>query len=246
MTIYDGIGTGYAERRREDPKIAAAITTALGDSASVVNVGAGAGSYEPRDREVIAVEPSTVMIAQRDPRRATAVVGRAEDLPLADASIDAAMTLLSLHHWESVDAGLREMQRVARRRIVILTIDPAVSGQTWLMADCLTEVAERDNATMPSPAAIAQTINGRVDVVPVPADCQDGFLLAFWAHPEWVLDPGARAATSGFALMPDTVVDRVTSAVAADLASGEWDRRYGHLRTLESYDAGLRLITADV
>ncbi len=246
MTIYDGIGTGYAERRREDPRIAAAITIALGDSASVVNVGAGTGSYEPRDREVFAVEPSTVMIAQRDPHRAPAVVGRAEDLPLADASTDAAMTLLSLHHWESVEAGLREMQRVARRRIVILTIDPTVSGEMWLMADYLTEVADRDHATMPSPAVIAQSINGRVEVVPVPADCQDGFLLAFWAHPEWVLDPAARAATSGFALMPGTVVDRVTSAVAAHLASGEWDRRYGHLRTLESYDAGLRLITADV
>lgn len=137
------------------------------------------------------------------------------------------------------------MQRVARQRIVILTIDPVVSGQMWLLADYLTEIRDSDMLTFPPPSAVAVALGGQVEAVPVPSDCADEFLLSFWAHPERVGDPAARAATSGFALLPQPVVDRVVNEVADDLATGTWDRRWGHLRTLTEYDAGLRLVVAD-
>jgi SAM-dependent methyltransferase len=244
VTCYDAIGIGYAQRRREDSRIAAPLWAALGGARSVVNVGAGTGSYEPLDRHVIPVEPSAVMLAQRPATHAPAIIGRAEDLPLADKSVDAAMVVLSLHHWEDQQAGLKELVRVTRDRIVILTIDPVVSGRMWLMADYLVEVAALDHEILPSPSEIAAQLGGRVDVVPVPADCTDAFLLAFWAHPERVLDAGARAATSGFARMPDHVVRRVVADVERDLAKGTWDRRYGYLRRLREFDAGLRIVTS--
>jgi SAM-dependent methyltransferase len=246
MATYDTIGAGYAGRRREDPRIAARLWAALGDARTVVNVGAGTGSYEPPDREVIPIEPSEVMIAQRPTSLAPARVGRAEMLPLEDKCVDAAMVVLSLHHWEDQDAGLAELIRVARRRIALLTIDPFASGRMWLMADYLVEVAALDHEIMPLPEAIAARLGGRVEVVPVPADCSDGMLLAFWPHPEWVLDSEARAATSGFARMPADVVDRVVRDVSRDLADGTWERRYGNLRGLEEFDAGLRLLTAEL
>ena len=246
MERYDSIGTGYTRRRREDPRIAQRLWAALGDAQSVVNVGAGAGSYEPLNRHLVAVEPSPVMIAQRPSHRVPGVLGCAEQLPLADQSVDAAMSVLSLHHWHDKQAGLDELLRVARRRIVILTIDPVISGQMWLMAGYLPEVAALDHRTQIPPDDIAGRLGGHVEVVKVPADCRDGFLLAFWAHPEWVLDNDARAATSGFARMPPSVVDRVVSAVDGDLASGTWDMRWGYLRTLSEFDAGLRLVVAEV
>lgn len=243
---YDTIGQGYGMRRREDPRIAAAVWEALGPVRSVVNVGAGVGSYEPAGCEVIPVEPSEVMVAQRESTLAPAIVGRAEALPLTDKSVDAAVAILSLHHWEDQEAGMAELVRVARQRIVILTVDPEVSGRMWLMAEYLTEVAALDREIFPPTDAIARRLGGRVQVVPVPADCEDGFLLAFWAHPEWVLDPAARAATSGFARMSEEVNRRVADDVARDLASGAWDSRHGQLRALSSYDAGLRLVVADL
>ena len=243
---YDVIGVGYADRRREDPRLADVVWRALGEGGSVVNVGAGAGSYEPVDRAVIAVEPSVEMIAQRPATRAPALSGWAEALPLDDDSVDAAMSVLSMHHWGDRERGLAEMMRVARSRVVILTVDPEVSGRMWLMADYLVEVAAMDREIFPAPDAIATRLGGRVELVPVPADCADGFLLAFWAHPEWVLDPRARAATSGFSRMPDDVVARVVGDVERDLADGTWERRHGYLRALDDYDAGLRLIVADL
>ena len=243
---YDTIGQGYGRQRREDPRIAASVWDALGAVRSVVNVGAGVGSYEPAGCEVIPVEPSEVMVAQRESTLAPAIVGRAEALPLTDKSVDAAVAILSLHHWEDQEAGMAELVRVARQRIVILTVDPEVSGRMWLMAEYLTEVAALDREIFPPPDAIARRLGGWVQVVPVPADCEDGFLLAFWAHPEWVLEPAARAATSGFARMSEEVNRRVADAVARDLASGAWDSRHGQLRALSSYDAGLRLVVADL
>jgi SAM-dependent methyltransferase len=246
MSLYDSIGVGYAARRREDPRIAAVLWAALGDARSVVNVGAGTGSYEPPDREVIPVEPSAVMLAQRPAHRAPAVLGVAENLPLADKSVDAAMTVLSIHHWQDQAAGLAELVRVARNRVVILTIDPVVSGSMWLIADYLPEVAALDNATFPDPADVAARLGGRVETVLVPADCSDGFLLSFWAHPDRVLEPDARATTSAFARMPDAVVRRAVTHLERDLADGSWDRRHEHLRRLPSFDAGLRLILSEL
>jgi SAM-dependent methyltransferase len=246
MTRYDTIGAGYAETRREDPGFRALIHAALGEARTVVNVGAGAGSYEPDDRYVIAVEPSDVMAAQRPAGRAPAIRAVATALPLRDGAVDAAMTVLSLHHWDDGrEAGVRELRRVARGPVVILTYDPEVSAQMWLMADYLPEVAALDRQIFPPPQQIAGWLGGaRVDVVPIPRHTPDRMLGAFWAHPEWVLDPMTRAATSGFARMTEAVVERVVTAVGADLASGAWDARHGALRGLDALDVGLRLIVS--
>jgi len=247
-TRYDVIGAEYAVTRREDPRIAALIHAALGEARTVLNVGAGAGSYEPRDRYVIAVEPSEVMIAQRDPSLPPAIRSRAYPLPLADGSVDAAMAVLTIHHWdEDQERGLREMRRVARGPVVILTFDPEVSARMWLMADYLPEVAELDRRTLPGPETLARWLGGEVDVrvVPISRDTPDWMLGSFWAHPERVLDARARSSTSGFARMPSEVVNRVVAAVERDLQDGTWDARHGHLRELDEYDAGLRLIVSN-
>jgi SAM-dependent methyltransferase len=245
---YDAIGAEYAVTRREDPRIAALIHAALGDARTVVNVGAGAGSYEPRDREVVAVEPSEVMLAQRDPGRPPAILAGAYPLPFEDRSMDAAMAILTIHHWdEDQERGVREMRRVARGPVVILTYDAEVSGRMWLMADYLPEVAELDRRIFPSLEVLARWLDGEATVreVPIPRDTPDWSLGSFWAHPERVLDAQARNATSGFARMAPEVVDRVVEAVARDLRDGTWDARHGHLRQLDEYDAGLRLLVSE-
>jgi SAM-dependent methyltransferase len=242
---YDAIGGEYSITRREDPQFAAAIHAALADARSVVNVGAGAGSYEPRDRHVVAIEPSDVMAAQRAPDLAPAIRAGAGDLPLRDRSVDAAMAVLTIHHWDDdQERGVRELRRVARGAVVILTYDSAVSEQMWLLADYLPEVAELDRRIFPSPDVLRGWLGGRtrVETVPVPRDTPDWMLGSFWAHPERVLDERARNSTSGFARMDDAVVARVVAAVRRDLESGAWDERYGHLRDLDSYDVGLRLV----
>jgi SAM-dependent methyltransferase len=244
---YDRIGEGYARRRKEDPRFARVIHEALGDARTVVNVGAGTGSYEPADRHVIAIEPSDVMAAQRPAHLAPAVRASAGRLPLRDASVDAAMALVTLHHWDDEqERGVRELRRVARGPVVILTYDPRVSAAMWLMADYLPEVADLDAGSFPLPERIAAWLGGqvRIQALEIPRDTPDGMLGSFWAHPERVLDAGARAATSGFARMRPAIVDRCVTAVERDLASGAWDARHGHLRELDAYDAGLRLIVA--
>jgi SAM-dependent methyltransferase len=247
VTRYDDIGTTYATTRREDPRIATLIHAALGDARTVVNVGAGTGSYEPRDREVIAVEPSEVMIAQRNPAAPPAIQGGAYPLPFEDESVDAAMAILSVHHWDDdQEPGVKEMRRVARGPVVILTFDPEVSARMWLIADYLPEVAELDRRTCPPPETLADWLGGAVDIRPVPIsrDTPDWSLGSFWAHPERVLDADARRSVSGFARLPQEVVDRVAAAVERDLREGTWEARHGHLRELDDYDAGLRLVVS--
>jgi SAM-dependent methyltransferase len=242
---YDTIGLGYTRTRREDPRLRARIVAALGDARTVVNVGAGTGSYEPEDRYVIAVEPSDVMAAQRPRSRAPAIRAWADAIPLRDGAVDAAMAVLTLHHWDDAcERGVREMRRVARGPVVIMTYDPRVSGSMWLMADYFPEVAALDHRIFPTPERLAEWLGGRVAIEPLPIhrDTPDWMLGSFWAHPERVLDAEARAATSGFARMPPPVVDRVVAAIARDLVDGTWDRRHGTLRSLEEFDAGLRLI----
>jgi SAM-dependent methyltransferase len=245
---YDTIGTSYAGTRREDPRLRARIHAALGDARSVVNVGAGAGSYEPRDRHVIAIEPSDVMAAQRPRELAPAIRASAGALPLRDGAVDAAMAVVTIHHWDAErEAGVRELRRVARGPVVIVTYDPRVSGEMWLVADYLPEVAALDQEIFPVPELVAEWLGGdvRIDPLPVPRDCADWMLGSFWAHPERVLDPVARANTSGFARMEPAVVERVVADVERDLGSGAWDARWGALRELDEFDAGLRLIVAD-
>jgi SAM-dependent methyltransferase len=242
---YDQIGAGYAATRREDPRIAARIHAALGEARTVVNVGAGAGSYEPRDRQVIAVEPSKVMASQRPAELPRAILAEAYPLPLADRSVDAAMALLTVHHWDAQqERGVRELRRVARGPVVILTYDPRVSARMWLM-EYLPEVAELDRRIFPLPEQVAQWLGAdtAIETVPIARDTPDWTLGSFWAHPERVLDAQARAGTSGFARMPAEVVARVVEAVRCDLEDGTWDARHGYLRHLAEYDAGLRLVT---
>jgi SAM-dependent methyltransferase len=242
---YDSIGHGYTRTRQEDPRFREIIAAALGNARTVVNVGAGAGSYEPRDRYVIPIEPSDVMAAQRPREVAPALRCVAQSLPLRDGAVDAAMSVLSVHHWdEGQEQGVREMRRVAAGPVVILTCDPEVSGAMWLMADYLPEIAELDRRIFPRMEQLATWLGGetQVEAVPIPRDTRDWTLMSFWAHPERVLDASARNATSGFARMAPAVVNRVVAAVQRDLENGSWESRHGDLRKLDAFDAGLRLV----
>lgn len=244
---YDAIGSEYARFRREDPCLRERIFASLGDARTLVNVGAGTGSYEPHDRYVLAIEPSDTMAAQRPPTHAPALRASADDLPLRDEAVDAAMAILTLHHWdEARERGVRELRRVARDRVVIVTYDARVSGRMWLMREYLPEVAALDRIIFPVPELVAEWLGGSVAIEPllVPRDTPDWMLGSYWAHPERVLSAEARAATSGFARMPAAVVDRVVAELGRDLGDGTWDARHGDLRRLDAYDAGLRLIVA--
>lgn len=245
-TTYDRIGRGYSTTRQADPRIAARIEVALGDAESIVNVGAGAGSYEPVDREVIAVEPSREMIAQRKPGAVQAICGSAERLPLPDDVADAAMTILSVHHWDDPAGGIREMLRVARRHIVMLTYDPDRVLRWWL-SDYAPQIAEDDARRFPSIDALLNWLGGGVvQTVEVPSDCSDLFLGALWARPELILDDKVRASTSGFARMDAAQERKAITKLGADLKSGAWDERHGHLREREKLDVGLRLVSCEL
>jgi SAM-dependent methyltransferase len=239
---YSRIGPGYTDYRRPDPRIAAAILDALGASASVVNVGAGAGSYEPTDREVTAVEPSASMRAQR-PAGRPAVDATADALPFADDSFDAAMATFSVHQWPDLAAGLGELRRVARGPVVIMTVDPDFDGHFWL-TDYAPEVMETEAGRFPRLPRIADALGGTVEVrtIAIPFDCTDGFNQAFYGRPEILLEPGARTANSAWSFVGAEVQERFVRELSADLASGEWDARYGELRTTPTFDGGLRLI----
>ena len=242
---YDRIGLSYSEVRRADPRFEAAIRRALGDAKRVLNIGAGAGSYEPLDREVIAVEPSPVMIAQRPADAAPAIQGTAEYLPLEDKSVDATMGIFTMQHWDDVDRGLAEVLRVTRERIVFLTLDLDVTAEMWLCRDYLPEIVEHDRKTFPTIAHLQDILPGlQVNKVLVPGDCTDGFCVALWSRPEAHLDPAVRRASSIWHLLAPSVVDSELDRLRRDLESGEWDRRYGRLRTQAALDVGVRLVKA--
>ena len=243
---YDEIGVGYAGTRRPDPRIAARIADALGDTASLVNVGAGAGSYEPRDRRVVAVELSDTMIRQRPAGSAPAVRGTAEHLPLADGAVDAALAVLTLHHWGDARRGLAEMRRVARRRVAILTWDQAVWESFWLVREYLPCIGELDRPRALAIDEIAAAIGAsRVEAVPVPHDCVDGFHGAFWRRPAAYLDARVRAGISTYASIPAAERERGLGRLAADLESGAWRARHRDLLDAEELDLGYRLVVAD-
>jgi SAM-dependent methyltransferase len=244
---YDRMGVDYSDVRRADPRFEAVIWAALGDARTVLNIGAGAGSYEPPDREVIAVEPSPVMIAQRRADAAPAVQGVAEELPLGDKSVDATMGVFTMQHWDDVDRGLAEVLRVTRDRIVFLTLDLDVTVEMWLCRDYLPEIIEHDRKTFPTIPHLESRLPGvRVETVPVPTDCSDGFCVALWSRPEAHLDPRVRRSSSIWHLLPDSVADPALDRLREDLESGEWDRRHKELRTQASLDVGLRLVTSDL
>lgn len=242
--LYDSIGRGYAAHRRPDPRLAARIHAALGDATTVVNVGAGAGSYEPADRPVVAVEPSEVMVRQRPPGAAPAVRATAQALPFRDASFDAALASLTIHHWPDWRRGVAEMRRIARRRVVILTWDVDHPG-FWLTEDYFPEILPTDRAAFPTIADLAGALGGaEVHPVPIPADCTDGFLGAYWRRPAAYLDAGVRAAISALARIPDSAP--ALARLAADLADGTWERRHGRHLPADEYDMGYRLVVAEM
>lgn len=244
MALYDSIGVGYERMRRPDPRIEQRLHEALGGARRVVNVGAGAGSYEPLDRQVVAVEPSHAMIQQRPPGAPPALRGVGSHLPFPDASFDAAMASLTIHHWPDPLSGLGEMRRVATGPVIVFTFDHEVHGAQWLVQEYLPEMLELDR-DLPSPAAIADALGGgRVEVVPVPADCTDGFCHAWWRRPAAYLEPAVRRAISGIARLPDEVVARGMGHLEADLASGDWEHRHETLLSETSIDAGYRLVVA--
>jgi SAM-dependent methyltransferase len=239
--LYDTIGIDYANLRRPDPRIAAMIDAALGDARTVLNVGAGTGNYEPADREVTALEPSAEMIAQRPPHAAPVVQGVAEALPFADASFDAAMGVLTVHHWADPARGLTEMRRVAKGPVVLLTFDPD-TRVAWIL-DYWPQLAALDAATMPKLSLYAEVL-GAVEIVPVPIphDCTDGFLYAYWRRPAAYLDPAVRKAISSFWKIEGA--EAGFARLEADLASGAWEARYGGLLAQDTVDAGYCLVVS--
>jgi SAM-dependent methyltransferase len=246
MGEYDASRAAYTATRRTDPRIAAFIERALGDARTVVNVGAGAGSYESREREVTAVEPSATMRAQRPPGAVPAIDAHAEALPFEDASFDAATAILTVHHWHDPARGLAEMRRVARGRVVVLTFDPAESDAFWLVRDYLPEIAAFDRARLPAVSTIDEALGGGCDVerVPIPHDCRDGFLGAYWRRPELYLEPNVRPGISGFDALPEEALERALARLRNDLASGAWQRRYSGLMSLDELDIGYRLVVS--
>ena len=242
---YGVLGRNYTVYRRPEPSIARLVAAALGDARTVVNVGAGAGSYEPVDRDVTAVEPSAAMRAQRPASAPPALDAVAERLPFDDASFDAAMTTFSVHQWPDLAAGLSEMRRVSRGPVVVLTCDPARVRDFWLdryAPDVLATEARR----YPAPARIVEVLGGRSEIrdVPVPLDCRDGFNEAYYGRPERLLEPAARQACSAWSFVAAAVVTAAVEHLRRDLASGAWDRTFGALRTQPLYEGSLILIVS--
>ena len=242
MTLYDSIGRDYVRHRKADPRILREVVLRLGDFASVVNVGAGTGSYEPTDRRVIALEPSAVMIRQRSPNAAPVVRGSATDLPFRDESFDVALAVLTMHHWPRRQRGLSELRRTARHRVVMLTWDP--SAPPFWLADYFPSIQEIDRKIFP-PLSELETALGRISVYDllIPRDCTDGFLGAYWSRPEAYLRSEVRAAMSTFSRIDD--VEPGLRRLQRDLESRAWERRYGSLRRRASLDLGYRLVVAD-
>jgi SAM-dependent methyltransferase len=242
---YGAIGTSYARYRRPDPRIAARVTQALGAARTVLNVGAGAGSYEPADRQVTPVEPSASMRAQRPPGLAAAVDATAEHLPFPDDAFDAAMTTFSVHQWSDLRAGLHEVRRVTRGPVVILTGDPGRLRRFWL-TEYAPEVIDTEAGRYPSVEALSDGLGGPVSstVVPVPLDCTDGFNEAYYGRPEALLDPAARLSCSSWSFVGAAVQDRFARDLGRDLADGTWDARHGHLRTQPAFEGSLILVVS--
>jgi SAM-dependent methyltransferase len=242
---YERHGRTYAEHRRTDPRIAARIHAALGDARTVLNVGAGAGSYEPSDRWVLAVEPSATMRAQRPAGAAPVISARAEALPFDDDAVDAAMACVTVHHWDPVAAGLAELRRVARGPVVVFTFE--LDDLPAWQREHLHEGLALERPRFPSIETVAAGLGGttRIERIATPGDCVDGFFEAFWKRPEALLDPEVRSAQSMWALLDPGVEELIVSRLDGALASGEWDAEHGHLRDKDSFPGALRLVISE-
>src|SRR5688572_15478037 len=236
---YDRIGIDYSELRKPDPRIAALIENALGPAETILNVGAGTGSYEPTGRQVTAVEPSLQMIRQRRSEAARVIQGCAEELPFDDDSFDASMAILTVHHWPDKERGLRELRRVTRGRIVLLTFDPSHRG-AWL-TEYLPELAALDEVQMPVMSDYEKWLGSvQISPVPIPHDCTDGFLHAYWRRPAAYLDARIRSGSSSFWSIKSA--EEGLARLREDLERGDWGRRYSELLTLDACDVGYRLV----
>lgn len=242
---YDTHGHGYALQRRTDPRIAAWVHKALGSARTVLNVGAGAGSYEPEDRYVIAVEPSASMRAQRPPHLVPAIHGVAEKLPLDDQSVDASMALVTVHQWSDLSKGFSELRRVTRGPIVVLTFDGDALDRYWL-ADYIPELITADRSRYPAIDFICKNLgsSAEIQIIPIPIDCVDGFTEAYYARPERFLDPTVRLSQSVWGFVKDEDTKRFVKTLSDDLNSGAWEKKYGHWRQQPYFEGSLRLIIA--
>lgn len=242
---YGVIGKGYTSYRQPEPHIAEFIRHALGDARTVLNVGAGAGSYEPVDRAVTAVEPSASMRAQRPAHLPVAIDAVAEKLPFADKSFDASMASFTVHQWSDLAAGLAEMRRVTRGPVLILTCDPNELTRCWLN-DYAPEMIAVEARRYPAMGAISKELGGEVDIlaVPIPLGCIDGFGEAYYGRPERILEPGARLANSAWSFVDPSIGERFVADLSRDLGNGTWDARYGGLRTQPFFEGSLRLVVA--
>ncbi|MFJ5551779.1 class I SAM-dependent methyltransferase [Streptomyces sp. NPDC093225] len=242
---HGAIGSGYSSYRRPDERIARFVAGALGEARTVLNVGAGAGSYERAARAVTAVEPSAPVRSRRPAQLARAIDAVAEDLPFADGEFDAAMTLLGVHQWSDVRAGLREIRRVTRGPVVILTCDPALVRDFWLYRYA-PEVLDTEAHRYPTVEELAAGLGGTgsVQTVPVPLDCTDGFNEAYYGRPEMLLDPAVRQACSAWSFVDDAVRERFDKSLRHDLETGAWDEEFGHLRHRPTYDGSLVIVRA--
>jgi SAM-dependent methyltransferase len=240
---YGLIGRGYASYRQPDREIAEFLGRALGGARSVLNVGAGAGSYEPVDREVTAVEPSASMRRQRPAHLSAAIDAVAEKLPFAGRSFDASMATFTVHQWTDLAAGLAEMRRVTRGCVLILTCDPQALDRCWL-AEYAPEMISVEARRYPPISAIDLALGGGTEVisVPIPLNCTDGFGEAYYGRPERLLEPGARLANSAWSFVDSSVEQRFVKKLSRDIESGAWDAKYGRLRTQPHFDGSLRLI----
>ena len=241
--LYEHIGSRYGAIRQPDHRLEARIISALGDARPVLNVGAGTGNYEPADRPVLALEPSEVMARQRRPGSAPVVRGVAEGLPFADRSFGAALATFTVHHWSDVRGGLSELRRVSHRQ-VLLVHDRDLCDYYWI-TEYFPEILAVPSEQHPAVDQLCRSLEViRIETLPIPADCSDGFCSAFWARPEALLDPALRAGSSSLSRLDRTIAENDAEHLRADLASGDWDSRYGLLRTLPELDMGYRLLIA--
>jgi SAM-dependent methyltransferase len=244
VTPYDRLGRGYSRVRQPDPQIAAQIDAALGEARTVLNIGAGTGSYEPAGRTVTAVEPSVEMIGQRPPGSAPVVQASAEDLPFADQSFDASLAVLTVHHWADLGAGLAEMRRVSRKRIVIVTFDPEALTELWINRDYFPETLTLKRRSEATSGGLTELLAGAtVEPIPVPRDCTDLFFAALWARPEKLFDEDVVKPMWVWQSISEEARQSGRERLRADLESGAWEERYGHLRALPWLDVGLRLVS---
>jgi len=245
---YDKLGQNYSSYRQTDPGIAEYVNNALGDAKTVLNVGAGAGSYEPNDRYVIAVEPSLVMRKQRIKNDLfPAINARGDELPFDDNSFDATMAMITIHHWPDIDKGLKELRRVTKDQVIIMTFDPDKLDNFW-NADYFPELIAVEKARYPTIEFIKKSLGGTSEVVPIPIplNCVDGFQEAFYGRPEAFLEKEVRLSQSAWGFLSDEVQNALVKRLKDDLKSGEWDRKYGHFRSEPTFTCALRMIIRDL